>query len=194
LLVNDACYQSVPTRKPLSLLSVDGGRKVGLEIYSISYLFGLPPIPFGFAVGRRNLIAGLEQAASVFEQYIPTLYVDLALDGLKSFPSPQLEHTRKQLAATAASAQPLIELLGLEASATTTVPFIWAQLPGRRNSVAFARRFLKRYHILIAPGTGFGDIGQGFIRLSLTAPRVNFAECLKRLSSRAGFAHRRSDA
>jgi len=191
LLVNDACYQSVPSRKPLSLLSIDGGRKVGLEVYSLAYLFGLPPIPFGFAVGHRSLISGLEQAGSVLRQYIPELFVDLAFDGLKSFPSRSLEQARKQFAASASAAQPFLEKLGLETASPLTIPFVWAQLPGRRNSVAFARMLLKRYRILVAPGSGFGDIGQGYVRLSLTAPKEQYAECTMRLSSRPRLSRHR---
>jgi LL-diaminopimelate aminotransferase len=191
LLVNDACYQSVPSRKPLSLLSIDGGRKVGLEVYSLAHLFGLPPIPFGFAVGHRSLISGLEQAGSVFGQYVPELFVNLAFDGLKSFPSKSLEQARKQFAASASAAQPFLEQLGLETSSPLTIPFIWAPVPGRRNSVAFARMLLKRYRILVAPGSGFGDIAQGYVRLSLTVPKEQYAEGIKRVSSRPRLSGRR---
>jgi LL-diaminopimelate aminotransferase len=184
LLVNDACYQSIPTRKPLSLHSVDGGRKVGLELYSFAYLLGLPPIPFGFAVGHRHLIASLEAAGGVFPPYIPEAFIDLAVQGLRSFPSKSIQDTRRQITSAAAASQSLLEHLGLERTSSAAIPFLWTRIPRRRNSVTFARQLLKRYHLLVAPGTEFGDIGQGYIRLSLTAPLEKYAEAVRRVSGR----------
>lgn len=192
LLVNDACYHGIPARRPLSLVAAEGGRKVGLELYSFPHLLGLPPIPFGFAVGHRHLIAALEAAALVHPPYIPQAFVDLALTGLRQAPGKSLEPIRRQFAASSAVAQELLGTLGILSTSPPTVPFLWARLPQRRNSVAFARMMLKRYRILIAPGTGFGEIGQGFVRLSLTAPREQFSEALTRIKSRHSLTRRRS--
>jgi LL-diaminopimelate aminotransferase len=184
LLINDACYQSVPTRKPLSLLSIDGGRKVGLELYSFSYLLGLSPMPFGFAVGHRHLIASLEAAGTVLPTFAPAAFVESAMHGLRQFPSKALQSIRRNFTAGASAAIPLLEQLRLETVSPATVPFLWARINRRRNSVAFARMLLKRYHILVVPGTGFGDVGQGYVRLSLTAPRDRYTEAAARLSQR----------
>ena len=62
IVINDAAYQSISERKIPSLLSVEGGKKVGVEVYSFSYLLGLPALPFGFAVGHREIINGLKPA------------------------------------------------------------------------------------------------------------------------------------
>src|SRR5512138_41564 len=62
LVINDAAYHAIPSRLPISLLSVDGGKRVGVELYSFSYLFGLPALPFGFAVGNREALNGFGSA------------------------------------------------------------------------------------------------------------------------------------
>jgi LL-diaminopimelate aminotransferase len=191
LLVNDACYHGIPSRKPLSIMAIDGGRKVGLELYSFSYLLGLPPIPFGFAVGHRHLIAALEAASQVLPPYIPKGFVDMAAQGLRQSPSKSLQGLRQQFASTAVAARKMLETIGIESVSPPTVPFLWARLPARRNSVTFARTMLKRYRILIAPGTSFGEIGQGFVRVSLTVPAERYAEAAERIKNRHTLTGRR---
>lgn len=193
LLVNDACYHGIPSRKPLSIMAVEGGRKVGLELYSFSYLLGLSPIPFGFAVGHRHLIAALEAASQVLPPYIPKGFVDMASQGLRQTSAKSLQTLRQQFASTAAEARQMLETIGIESVSPPTVPFIWARLPERRNSVAFARTMLRRYRILIAPGTGFGEVGQGFVRVSLTAPVDRYTEATERIKSRHILTRRRRD-
>lgn len=184
LLLNDACYHAIPARKPLSLFASDGGQKVGLELYSFPYLLGLPPIPFGFVLGQRQLIAALEAAATAHPIQIPAGYVEIVSAALRQTTSRSIEQYRRRFTATAASAQEFLGKLGMQTSASSTVPFLWARIPERRNSVAFARMLLKRYRILVAPGTGFGEAGQGYVRISLTAPKERFAEAAERVKKR----------
>jgi len=182
LVVNDAAYQSLPERKPVSLLSAAGGRKVGVEIYSFSYQFGLPPLPFGFIAGNREVINAVKQSAGLLPSYIPAYYIDLALQAIRKFPSETLKKTRKQISRAASEANRLLSALSLEKAGSATVPFIWAEIAKReQNSTVTARQLYRRYRILTAPGTAFGESGQGFLRLSLTAAPEIYSEAAGRL-------------
>ncbi|MEA3297511.1 MAG: aminotransferase class I/II-fold pyridoxal phosphate-dependent enzyme, partial [candidate division Zixibacteria bacterium] len=44
MIINDAAYQTISERKVVSLMGIDGGRKVGVEVGSFAYHFGLPPL------------------------------------------------------------------------------------------------------------------------------------------------------
>jgi LL-diaminopimelate aminotransferase len=193
LLVNDACYYGIPQRRPLSLTAAESGHKVGLELFSFAYLLGLPPIPFGFVFGHRQLIAALENVATVHPVQIPAAYLDLAQSAMRRS-SRAIDQYRQRFAAASAAASELLGTLGMQVAGASAVPFLWARIPERRNSVAFARMLLKRYRILVAPGTGFGEAGQGYVRLSLTAPKERFAGAAERVKNRHLLRPRRSRA
>jgi LL-diaminopimelate aminotransferase len=185
LVVNDAAYQAMPERKPVSLLSVSGGRKVGVEIYSFSYLLGLPPLPFGFIAGNREVINAVKQSSGLLPSYLPVYYLDLALQAIRKFPSEALRKTRKLISQSASEANQLLKALALEKSGAATVPFIWAEIDKReQNSTVTARQLYRRYRILTAPGTAFGESGQGYLRLSLTAAPESYTEAAGRLKRR----------
>lgn len=169
VVINDAAYQSISPRPTPSLLSVEGGKKVGAEMYSFAYLFGLPAIPFGFAAGNRDVINGLEAASHLIPTYIPKYYVDLALTAIRQYPAEPLRKLRQTLESTSAEATKLLGLLSMEKTGYDTVPFIWAAISGRRHSHTQAGILYRRSRVLTAPGVAFGDTGEGFLRFSLTA-------------------------
>ncbi len=181
-IVNDAAYQSVSERMPVSLMSVDGGRHVGVEVYSFAYQFGLPAFPFGFVVGNRDVISGLNEGSTLLPQFIPQQYVDMALSCIRQYPAGALSQCRRQLVQSAAEATKLLDLLSLERSGYDTTPFVWARIERRRHAVSLANLLYRRSRILTAPGTAFGENGEGFLRFSLTAPASAYREAYERIS------------
>jgi len=183
LLVNDAAYQSVSARTPVSLLDVKGGRRVGIELASFSYQFGLPPLPFGYAVGNREAINGLKRSARLLPSYLPSYFVDLALEAIQHYPSPALTSIREQIHRAAAEAGDLLDHLKLKRSGQPTVPFVWAKIDRRTPSTDFAKTVLRRFGIQVTPGLGFGSNGEGFIRLSLLAGLEALSKATERIKN-----------
>jgi aspartate/methionine/tyrosine aminotransferase len=183
-LVNDAAYQSISERTPASLMSIEGARHVGVEVYSFSYLLGLPPIPFGFVVGNRDVISGLNEASALMPQYIPQHFVETALEAIRNYPVAALGQCRKQFDQSAAEATKLLELLSLEKSGYDTTPFIWARIERRRHALTLANLLYRRSRVLAAPGTAFGENGEGYLRFSLTASAATYREACDRIGSK----------
>ncbi len=183
-IINDAAYQAVGKNQATSLVGTKNGKRVGLEINSFSYQFGLPRLPFGFAVGNKDLIAGLNQTATLFSSHIPNYYVDLALEGIRKFPSEKISDLQKQLSKSKTEAEKMFELLNIENCSTETMPFIWGKLSKRKSANKFAIQLFRKFRILSVPGTVFGNNGEGFIRLSLTAPTTDYQEAYKRIQKR----------
>lgn len=184
LVVNDSAYQSIPIRRPVSLLSIAGGKKVGVEVGSFSYTFGLPRLPFGFVVGNREVVAALKLTQSLQPIHIPTYYVDLALAAIRQFPNEDIIKLRKKVSASESEATLLLDKLSLENSSGGTVPFMWAKIEKRSQARRAAQILLKRSKLLVAPGTGFGDNGEGYLRFSLTQPAENFQKARNRIKSK----------
>ncbi len=184
MVINDAAYQTVTGRKPASLMSAAGGRKVGVEVGSFAYHFGLPSLPLAFAVGHRDVISGLKQASGLVRPHLSAYQVQAALEAIRQYPNRSLQNVRRLISLAAAEAAVLMDMLKLEKAGFDSVPFAWARLPRRSPSKRAADRLLKRSRILVTPGAAFGDIGEGYLRLSLTAGAETFAQAHKRLRKR----------
>jgi len=184
LLINDAAYSSIAQRQPVSLLAARAGKKVGIELNSFSYQFGLPQLPFGYAVGNREIISGLKKVSRLTPTYLPAWFVDLASRAIRRFPNDNLKKVREIVSKAAAEAGNLLELLRLEPAGYTGVPYIWAQIERRTPAANTARLLLRRHRILVAPGSGFGETGEGYLRFCLLAGAESFAQAATRLKKR----------
>lgn len=184
LVVNDCAYAGLPARKPVSLLSIKGGKRFGVEVYSFAYLLGLPAMPIGFVVGHADVIAALRPLSRLLPTQIAQYQVDMILRAMRHHPGRALETVRRGVAQSAAEAAKLIAALNLSGTSSGTIPYLWAQIEGRGLSTNLARQLYKRHRILITPGASFGENGEGFLRLSLTASADALAEATRRVSRR----------
>jgi LL-diaminopimelate aminotransferase len=181
IVVNDAAYAAISGRKQVSLMSINGGNKIGVEVYSFAYHFGLLAMPFGFVVGNREIISGVKLASRLVPSFIPDAYVDLALRGIRQFPNDLLKETRAAMARNSAEGAKLLNILELEKAGFDTVPFIWAKIERRRQAATATAFLYRRSRILAVPGTAFGDTGEGFLRFSLTVPPASYSAAVQRL-------------
>jgi len=184
MIVNDAAYQTFAERTSTSLMSVIGGKKVGVEVGSFSYHFGLPSLPLAFVVGHRDVVSGLKLSSRLTRPFLFTAHVRAAMEAMRQYPNPPLQAARKKISQTAGQVGSFLDTLNLEKTGYDTVPFVWARLPRRSPSTRAATRLLKRSRILVAPGSAFGELGEGYLRLSLTPDATTYREATDRLRKR----------
>jgi aspartate/methionine/tyrosine aminotransferase len=184
IVINDAAYQSLPESKQLSLLAVKNGIKAGAEIHSFSYTFGLPSLPFGFVAGHSEIINGLSQLERLSPQPVMNLFCDLALGAIRQFPSSGLKTVRRRISDSRGEAMKLLDVLELESSGHSTVPFIWAKINGRRSSSTAAKILYHGGKIAVVPGTEFGESGEGYLRFSLMSPPETYVKAIQRIKKR----------
>ena len=157
---------------------------MAVELYSFSYLFGLPPLPFGFAVGNREVISGLKRVARLQPVSLPGYFVTMAIDALKHDPGAGLSAVRDKIKATSAAADRLAAALRLEPAGYPGVPYLWAKIERRASSGTLARTMLKRMRLIVTPGEGFGENGEGYLRFCLLADSAQFEEAISRVEKR----------
>lgn len=187
LLVVDAAYQAFTGRKNSSLLSVKNGKAVGIELYSFAYQFGLPSLPFGFAVGNKDVIHGLKTISKLNSPFIHDYYVEWALKAIRSFPNKELKLLKNDFTKKNSHLTELLELLSLEKSGFDTTPFAWAKITRRSRSMNAANILYRRSRILVTPGKALGDCGEGFLRFSLTAPVESYKKAFNRAKNKLSF-------
>ena len=168
IIVQDFAYGELyyDGEPPISILSIPGARRVAVELHSFSFTYNLPGLKLGFAAGHPEMLAALEQA----QLQLSAGPVEYALNtGIAAFEhydriaaASNREFTvRRQTVAAG------LDRLGWTYRRPTAGAFFWVPVPRRRDDVRLARRLLKRANVLVAPGSAFGEGGEGFLRFSV---------------------------
>jgi LL-diaminopimelate aminotransferase len=168
--------------QPISFLGLPDAKAVGVEFHSLSKTYRMTGWRIGWACGSAKLIAALAQLKTNLDSGIfqPIQWAGIAaLDG---DPAPLQE----ALAAYRERRDLVVEGLakaGWQVPKPSATFYLWARVPTKEPSMAFATRLLEQAHVVITPGIGFGPAGEGYVRLSLTVPTERLREAVSRLST-----------
>lgn len=184
ILCHDAAYSELapPSLAP-SIMQVKGGKEIGIEVYSFSKTYNMAGWRLGFAVGNKHLIAGLRKTKGFFDSGI---FGALQSSGVAALQCPAshyntirqiYEERRERLTCGLAR----LGLFTFNANATF---FVWVTSPSHLSSEEFAALLADRASIICVPGTAFGNLGEGYVRFSLTISSELIDEALKRMESR----------
>jgi aspartate/methionine/tyrosine aminotransferase len=100
---------------------------------------------------------------------------------MRQYPNEDLKNVRDKIERAEAEAIKLTDMLSLEKAGFDSTPFLWAKISGRKHSRTQASVLYRRSRILVAPGTSFGENGEGFLRFSLTAAPEDYAAACERV-------------
>ena len=166
LAYSELYYDGNPT---VSILQVAGAKDVAVEFTSLSKTFSMAGWRIGFAVGNRDLIAAMTRVKSYLDYgaFTPVQAAACAaLNGPQDIveTNRRLYHKRRDV---------LVEVFG---RAGWDIPpprasmFAWAPLPpalAHMGSLEFSKQMLEHADVAVAPGVGYGEDGEGFVRIAL---------------------------
>ncbi|MEZ5360178.1 MAG: pyridoxal phosphate-dependent aminotransferase [Candidatus Zixiibacteriota bacterium] len=177
MLILDQAFEGlVDGDNRASAFALPGGRKVCVELYSYGYNFGQSSPAPAFAVGQPAIISALNQAAYVFGLLPTSEHITRALTACEH--QNDIELLKPRFAERRKLAEQLCAKLRLIPAPHNIGPFFWAKLPGRKQSQRFCRRLYLRCGILAVPGIAFGENGEGYIRMSLTASTDDYKKAI----------------
>jgi len=183
LFVHDFAYSSLGFEggRPLSALTVAGSRETTVEISTLSKTYNMAGWRFGYAVGDVAAIAAMRAyQAEAFSTIFGATHdaAAAALDGSQAAAAELVELYRRRRDAVVGG----LRALGWEVAAPEGAFFVWARIPGGGDDVALVRRALLDHGVALAPGSGFGSRGAGFVRIGL----VQDEDVLRRAVARLG--------
>ncbi len=152
-----------------SFLQVPGAKEVGVEFFSLSKSYSMPGWRVGFCVGNSHLIGALTRLKSYYDYGIfqPIQIASIiALNELQESVNEIVDIYCKRR-------DTLIEGLkraGWRIEKPKATMFVWAKIPDKfseMGSLEFSKLMLKEAKVAIAPGIGFGDSGEGYVRFAL---------------------------
>jgi LL-diaminopimelate aminotransferase len=182
LLVHDHAYSEITYdgyRAP-SVLEVPGAKDVAIELHSLSKSFNMTGWRIGFAVGNADAIAALGALKTNVDSGVFGAVQRAAVAALLG-PQDVLAPTLAIYAARRDRTVAALRSVGWRPPTPKATLYIWMPTPDGQPSAAFARDVLERTGVVITPGTGYGPMGEGYVRLSLTTPDDRLDEALERI-------------
>ncbi|KPJ59557.1 MAG: LL-diaminopimelate aminotransferase [Latescibacteria bacterium DG_63] len=180
MVCNDAAYSEITFggyRSP-SILASPGAMECAIEIHSFSKTFNMTGWRIGFAVGNREMLRALAQVKVNLDSCVFGAIQEAAVTAV----SMEYDENVRVYAARRKLALESLSKLGCHYFRPKGTFYIWVRVPEGYSSVDFAVRLLEETAVCVAPGSGFGENGEGWFRIALTRPEAEIAEGLQRLA------------
>jgi len=165
-----------------SFLQVDGAREIGVEFYSLSKTFNMAGWRVGFVVGSTEVVQAVARVKTNVDSGIFTPIQYAAIAALQSDPAWIAERNLVYMGRRDRAIEGL-QAAGIQATVPQASLYIWGSVSGNCSSMDFCLRLLDETGVWLTPGSGFGEQGEGYYRLSLAAPDARLNEAVRRLAS-----------
>ena len=183
-VLHDACYTEVAYDgyRPVSFLEAKGAKEVGVEFHSLSKTYNMTGWRLGMAVGNPDMIDALLVVKSNLDSGVAPAVQAM---GVQALGGP-LDSVAERNAIYQRRRDRIVEALraiGLDVEPPKASLYVWAQVPEGFTSAEFAERLLEECDVVVSAGSGYGQQGEGYIRLSLTVPDESIEKALDRVTS-----------
>lgn len=171
ILLSDVAYAEIyyDGNPPPSLLQVPGAMDISVEFSSLSKTYAMPGWRMGFAVGNERLIGALARVKSYLD-YGAFTPVQVAAAAALNGPQDCVEDIRAIYQERRDCLVESLERAGWSIPAPAATMFAWVPIPEQYaeiGSLEFSKLLLEKAHVAVSPGIGFGEYGEGFVRIAL---------------------------
>jgi len=182
IVCHDAAYSEIAFDgyRPISFMEIKGAKEVGIEFHSLSKTFNMTGWRIGFAVGHPEIISGLGRVKTNIDSGLFQAIQEAGIEAFSHFETPLLETIQIYQNRRDVMVQGLREI-GLEIEPPKATFYLWIQIPRGYTSAQFATLLLEQAGIVTTPGNGFGEAGEGYIRMALTVDESRLKEAIERL-------------
>jgi len=171
ILLSDVAYAEIyfDNNPPPSILQVPGAMDVAVEFSSLSKTYAMPGWRMGFAVGNERLIAALARVKSYLD-YGAFTPIQVAATAALNGPQDIIAENRALYKKRRDVMVESFGRAGWDIPAPEASMFAWAPIPEQfkhLGAMEFSKRLIAEAGVAVAPGPGFGDEGEGYVRLAL---------------------------
>ncbi len=182
IVCHDAAYSELAFDgyKPVSFLEVKGAKDVGIEFHSLSKTYNMTGWRLGFAVGNRHVIKGLGQVKSNIDSGAFNAIQKAGIVALEGDQSCVLEMQRIYKERRDVLIKGLREM-GFSPFIPKATFYVWCPVPPGETSTSFSMKLIEKAGVVVTPGNGFGEAGEGYIRIALTVSKERIEKAIERL-------------
>jgi alanine-synthesizing transaminase len=171
LVLSDLAYAEVyfDNNPPPSVLQVPGAMDIAVEFTSMSKTYSMPGWRIGFAVGNERIIAALGRVKSYLD-YGAFTPIQVAATAALNGPDDCIREMRDTYRRRRDVLVESFGRAGWQIPAPRASMFAWSPIPEpfqTLGSVEFATLLVEKAELAVSPGTGFGERGEGYVRIAL---------------------------
>jgi LL-diaminopimelate aminotransferase len=183
LICTDMAYSEVyyEGQKPRSILEFPGGKDVAIEFHTLSKTFNMTGWRIGMVVGNAEAVQALGKIKTNMDSGIFKAIQEAVIPALDekadSFVATQnaIYQKRRDIIVDG------LNELGWNMPKPKATFYIWAPVPKGYTSESFVLTLLDTIGVLVVPGNGYGDNGEGYFRISITTSEDRLHEAIARL-------------
>jgi alanine-synthesizing transaminase len=183
LIIHDFAYADLTFDgyEPPSFLQVKGAKDVGVEFFSLSKSYSMPGWRVGFCVGNRDIIGALARIKSYLDYGI---FQPIQIASIIALNGPQ--DCVKEICETYKTRRDALinglNRVGWKIESPKGTMFVWAKIPDpylEMGSVEFSKMLINEAQVAVAPGLGFGEYGDDFVRFALIENNMRINQAVR---------------
>jgi len=188
LLINDFAYGETcfDNYKAPSFLATPGAKEVGVEFSTMSKPYNMAGWRVGFCCGNSEMVRALSTIKGYYDygHFAPIQIASiLALRKGDDFVQAQCAVYQKRRDALVAG----LKKLGWEVETPRASMFVWAKVAPKHlageGTIEFALRLVENAEVALAPGRGFGENGEGYVRIALVENELRIKQALRQMDA-----------
>ena len=180
IVCSDEAYSAVVYDfKPPCFLEVEGARDIGIVFDSLSKTYNMTGWRIAYAVGSSEIISGLGKVKTNVDSGASQIIQEAgitALNGPQDCIKESIEIYKERRDALVDG----LNNIGLPCEKPKATFYVWLEVPGG-DSMAFTSKLLDGAGVVCTPGIGFGEYGEGFVRIALTQSVERIKEAVERI-------------
>jgi alanine-synthesizing transaminase len=184
-ILSDLAYSEIyfDEEPPPSILQIPGARDIAVEFTSLSKTYSMPGWRIGFATGNRKLIAALARIKSYLD-YGAFTPIQVAATAALNGPQDVVQEFRDTYRRRRDVMVESFARAGWNIPPPSATMFAWAPIPEpfrELGSLEFSKLLLKEAQVAVSPGIGFGEYGEGYVRLALVENRQRIMQAARNI-------------
>jgi len=168
---------------PPSILEIPGAREIAVEFSSVSKTYSMPGWRIGFATGNAKLIAALARIKSYLD-YGAFTPIQVAATAALNGPQEIIDEARDTYRRRRDVLVESFGRAGWEIPSPSATMFAWAPIPDQfreLGSLEFSKLLLEHAEVAVSPGIGFGEYGEGYVRIALVENRQRIQQAARNI-------------
>jgi alanine-synthesizing transaminase len=186
-ILSDLAYAEIyfDGKPPPSILQIEGAKDLAVEFTSLSKTYNMPGWRMGFAAGNPLLIEALARIKSYLD-YGAFTPIQVAATAALNGDQACVEETRRRYQERRDVLVQGLASAGWPVPSPPATMFVWAPIPERfkaAGSLEFAKLLLQEAEVAVSPGIGFGEHGEGYVRLGLVENRHRIRQAVRNIKT-----------
>ncbi|MFC1538471.1 LL-diaminopimelate aminotransferase [Candidatus Latescibacterota bacterium] len=183
IVVHDAAYADVTFDgyRAESFLEIPGAMDVGMELYSLSKTYNMTGMRIAAAVGNAKLVGALGNVKTNLDS---GAFQAIQYAGIKALESSQdcVAENNKTFSERSGVLVDGLNKIGWNVTKPKGTFYVWIRIPGGVSSTDMTALLIKEAAVVTTPGVGFGEYGEGYIRMTITITKERLAEAVDRIA------------